>query len=95
MKTVNGMDQAQQKAKYAVGTIVAIAGDETKAANGRFVISHQLVDQPDGEAHFLWRRLGKEGKVLAGNSTANLRGNRCTYLETFGKIVGTMEMIGD
>lgn len=82
------MNQAEQKAKYAEGTVIEVSGYPIKAENGRFVIDSHFPDQSNGEAYFQWTRLGKSGAPLKGISTNNMRGRRFSWLEAHAKIVG-------
>ena len=73
--------------KYSIGTKIEISGQETKAANGTFVIDTALPPQPNGDDYWLWRRIGKNGKPCMGNSTANLRGGYASWMDMNAKIV--------
>lgn len=80
------MNQAEQKAKYADGTVIDVSGQETKAENGRFVICEQFIDQPNGDAYFQYVRIDRHGSRLV-RSTRNHRGNRFSWLEKNAAIV--------
>jgi hypothetical protein len=76
----------EQDAKYAIGTVIEVEGQEIKADNGRFVIDHHFPVQPNGDQHYHWRRIGKSGKPLSGWGTV-VRSGRFSTLERVARIV--------
>lgn len=66
-------DYETPEGRFRLGTIIRVEGHPRKADNGTFEITSIFPVQPNGRAHFQWRRLRQDGE-LAARSTKNHRG---------------------
>ena len=78
---------AQQNEMFPDGAVITISASTVKAANGTFVIDGRLMDQPDGDNYFFYKRLGVNGKPLKSTCTNNFRGDRFSDLVIYATVI--------
>jgi hypothetical protein len=72
---------------YTKGARFEVTGAEIQADNGTFEIVCTFPTQPDGDDHFVWSRVMKNGEVSKSRSTNALRGGRASWLDRHARII--------
>jgi hypothetical protein len=80
--TMNYATQEKPNGRFREGTIIRVKGASCKTDNGTFRLESPFPEQSRGGSYFQWRRLKKNGEIVANpNIARNLRGGRVAKLE--------------